>query len=71
MANSQTPLTPREERTLERVGAVVGERDTTGREAVVAALADPDLTEPEVQSLLDRLLSKGYLYVVDDELYVT
>lgn len=71
MANSQTPLTPREEEAFDRLGVVVGETEKRHREAVVAALADAGLPESEADSLLDRLLLKGYVYVVHDELYLT
>ncbi|MFC4360535.1 hypothetical protein ACFO0N_21520 [Halobium salinum] len=71
MANSQTPLTPREEATLERVGAVVGGTESKRRSDVLSALAEAGYPESEADSLLDRLLSKGYVYLVDDELHVT
>lgn len=72
MRNQQTPLGPIEEEALERLCADYEPVDDSFSRAVaIEILREIDL-EPSVGNrVLDRLLSKGYLYVVNDELYIT
>jgi hypothetical protein len=72
MRNPQTPLTPREEDAFERL-----QMDTDGtnghyqRSDAVEAVATGRFEKDEAQVLIDQLLSKGYLYAVDDEIRIT
>ncbi|UPM45111.1 hypothetical protein [Halocatena salina] len=72
MRNQQTPLEPTEKDALERLREeyepVV---DSFSREVAVDALVEIDLETAVAHNVLDRLLSKGYLYAVDDELHIT
>lgn len=72
MRDSQTPLTPREEDAFEHLKDVVdGRDDGCRREVAIEAVAARSFDEDEAVHLLDQLLSKGYLYVVRDEVRIT
>lgn len=72
MRNQQTPLEPTEEAALERLRTdyepVV---DSFSRGVAVDTLNEIDLEAAAAHNVLDRLLSKGYLYAVEDELHIT
>ncbi|WP_221621703.1 hypothetical protein [Halocatena pleomorpha] len=72
MRNQQTPLEPTEKDALERLREeykpVV---ESFSREVAVDTLGEIDLDAPVAHGVLDRLLSKGYLYAVDDDLHIT
>lgn len=61
--NLPTPLTPREQATLDRFAQWVdGRDDPKARKAVVTYLTDGTFEHDEADRLVDHLLSKGYLY---------
>lgn len=72
MGNKQTPLGPIEEDALARLHADYEPVDDSfSREVAVDTVSEIDLEASVAHNVLDRLLSKGYLYAVDDELYIT
>ncbi len=72
MRNKQTPLGPIEEDAFERLRADYEPVDDHfSREVAVDMLGEIDLEPSAAHTVLDRLLSKGYLYAVDDELRIT
>lgn len=72
MRNKQTPLGPIEEDALERLHADYEPVDDNfSREVAVDILSEIDLEVSTAHAVLDRLLSKGYLYAVDEELRIT
>jgi hypothetical protein len=61
--NPPTPLSPREREALERFEQWVdGWDDPKARAAVIDHLTAGDFEREEADRLVDRLLSKGYLY---------
>jgi hypothetical protein len=61
--NPPTPLSPREQAALDRLeGWFNGRDDPKAREAVIKHLTDGDFERQAAQSVIDRLLSKGYMY---------
>ena len=72
MRHAQTPLTPREKAALERLQVVVDEMDAgCRREAATTAVAEAGFEADEAAMLVERLLSKGYLYAVQDDVRIT
>lgn len=72
MRNQQTPLGPIEEDAFERLRADYEPVDDSfTRPTAVDTLGEIDLEAAVAHTVLDRLLSKGYLYAVDDDLYIT
>ncbi|WP_139246727.1 hypothetical protein [Halogranum amylolyticum] len=72
MRHSQTPLTPREQAAFERLRGVVDEMNAgCQREAANTAVAETGFEADEAVQLVDRLLSKGYLYAVQDDVRIT
>lgn len=72
VGNKQTPLGPIEEAALERLRVDYEPVDDRFSRAVaVDTVSERDLEPAVAHTVLDRLLSKGYLYAVDDELYIT
>jgi hypothetical protein len=63
MKNPPTPLSPREQAALDRFEQWVnGRDDPKARKAVIEHLTAGDFERDEADRLVDRLLSKGYLY---------
>lgn len=72
MRNPPTPLSPNEEAALERLQQDYEPvSDSFPREIAIDHLGDIDVDIDTAHKLLDRLLSKGYLYEVDNELRIT
>lgn len=72
MKNERTPLGPIEEDALERLSTDYEPVDDSFSRAVaVDILGEIDLEPAAAHNVLDRLLSKGYLYAVDDDLRIT
>ncbi len=72
MRNQQTPLGPTEEAVLERLHEDYEPvTDSFSREIAVDTLEEIDLDASIAHNVLGRLLSKGYLYAVEDELHIT
>ncbi len=72
MRNQQTPLGPIEEAALERLYKEYEPvNDSFSRSIAVDTVTEIDLEASVVHNVLDRLLSKGYLYAVNDELHIT
>jgi hypothetical protein len=72
MKNPPTPLTPRERDTLDRLEQWVDSRDDPKeRNAIIEQITTEDINSATAQRLLNRLLSKGYLYELDDGIRVT
>jgi hypothetical protein len=72
MRHSQTPLTPREKAAFERLQVVVDGMDAGCRREVAAtAVAERGFETDEAVMLVERLLSKGYLYAVQDDVRIT
>jgi hypothetical protein len=61
--NPPTPLSPRERKALDRFDHWVdGRDDPKARAAVIEHLTAGDFERDEADRLIDRLLSKGYMY---------
>jgi hypothetical protein len=61
--NPPTPLSPREREALDRLAPWFdGRDDPKAREVVIDHLTAGDFEHDEAQRVLDRLLSKGYMY---------
>ncbi|UPM45266.1 hypothetical protein [Halocatena salina] len=72
MRNQQTPLGRTEQAALERLYEDYEPvADSFSRAVAVTALAELDCEPSVAHSVLDRLLSKGYLYAVDGDLHIT
>ncbi|WP_049894354.1 hypothetical protein [Halogranum rubrum] len=72
MRHSQTPLTPREKDAFERLRGIVDGMDAgCRREAATTAVAEAGFEADEAAQLVDRLLSKGYLYAVQNDVRIT
>ncbi len=72
MRNQQTPLGRTEQAALERLYEDYEPvADSFSRAVAVTALTELDLEPSIAHSVLDRLLSKGYLYAVDGDLHIT
>jgi hypothetical protein len=64
--NPPTPLSPREREALDRLEQWVdGRDDAKPREAVIEHLTDGEFERAQAGRVIDRLLSKGYLYEHD------
>lgn len=72
MKNSPTPLTPREQDVLDCLEQwVEGRDDPKPRAAVVEHITTEEISRTAAQRLINQLLSKGYLYELDDGIRVT
>ena len=73
MRDSGTPINASEEAALDHleqyVNALPDDEDPT-REDAVAHLMDLGSERPDARAHVEQLLSKGYLYEVDDELRI-
>jgi hypothetical protein len=67
----RTRLSPTAADALERLRDPIEEADGLPRAAAVERITDGAFEPVDAQELVAELLSKGYLYAVDDELYVT
>ncbi|WP_254529416.1 hypothetical protein [Natrinema gelatinilyticum] len=56
---------------LETLHDPIEQTDGLSREEAATVLVDDGGDPVDAEGLLDELLSKGYLYAVDDHLYVT
>lgn len=66
MRNPPTPLSPRERDALDQLEQWLdAPNDPKPREAVIDYLTDGDFERAQADRLIDRLLSKGYLYEHD------
>jgi hypothetical protein len=62
-SNPPTPLSPREREALDRLEQWVdGPDDANPRDAVIEHLTDGEFKRRHADRVIDRLLSKGYLY---------
>ncbi|MFD1514547.1 hypothetical protein [Halomarina rubra] len=69
--NERTQLSPAATDALDTLREPVDRSEGLSREEATTVLADGGIDAVDAEDLLDELLSKGYLYAVDDELYVT
>lgn len=73
MRESRTPLRPGEREVLEHLEAYVDTRpdeESLTRERAVAHLVESGFEHVEARERIEQLLSKGYLYEVQDELRI-
>ncbi|MWG35026.1 hypothetical protein [Halomarina oriensis] len=56
---------------LDTLREPVERNEGLSREEATTVLTDDGIDPADADTLLDELLSKGYLYAVNDELYVT
>jgi hypothetical protein len=66
-----TRLSPSATDALELLRDPLEEADGLTRSTAVERLTDDAFERADARELVDELLSKGYFYAVDDELYVT
>jgi hypothetical protein len=67
----RTQLSPSATDALDTLDEPIEQSEGLTREAATTVLTDDGIDPIDAEDLLDELLSKGYLYAVDDELYVT
>jgi hypothetical protein len=67
----RTRLSPSATDALETLRDPIEQTDGFSREEATAVLVDSGVDPVDAEALLDELLSKGYLYAVDDHLSVT
>ena len=67
----RTQLSPAATDALDTFREPVERNEGLTREEATTVLTDDGIDPADAEDLLDELLSKGYLYAVDDELYVT
>lgn len=67
----RTRLSPSAADALETLRDPTERTDGRSREEAAAVLVDDGVDPVDAEALLDELLSKGYLYAVDDRLHVT
>ena len=73
MENSRTPINSREEAALnhlERYLDAAGDDASLTRENAVAHLMEQGVERADARVHIEQLLLKGYLYEVDDELWI-
>ncbi|MFC7157238.1 hypothetical protein ACFQPA_17535 [Halomarina halobia] len=66
-----TPLGPLASDALEHLEPSMWEAEGTNRETAREVLEDQGFTESEADAALTQLLSRGYLYEVNGDLYLT
>lgn len=69
--NDRTQLSPSATDALETLDEPIDRAEGLTREEATTVLTDEGVDSVDADALLDELLSKGYLYAVDDHLYVT
>ena len=67
----RTQLSPTAADALATLQEPIGRADGHTRDEAAALLVDDGFNAVDAGALLDELLSKGYLYEVDEQLYVT
>jgi len=67
----RTRLSPSAADALETLRDPTERTDGFSREEAAAVLVDDGVDPVDAETLLDELLSKGYLYAVDGRLHVT
>jgi len=67
----RTQLSPSATDALETLQEPIDRAEGLPREAATTILVGDGVDPVDAEGLLDELLSKGYLYAVDDLLYVT
>ena len=71
MTPDRTPLSPGASDALTALCEPVEQADGLSRDAVVEQVQTADLSGVDPESVVNELLSKGYLYEVEGQLYVT
>ena len=69
--NDRTQLSPAATDALDTLREPVDRAEGLTREEAATVLTDDGFDSVDADVFLDELLSKGYLYAVDDHLYVT
>lgn len=69
--NDRTRLSPSATDALATLDEPIDRAEGLTREEATTVLTDEGVDSVDADALLDELLSKGYLYAVDDHLYVT
>ena len=69
--NDRTRLSPSATDALATLDEPIDRAEGLPREEATTVLTDDGIDSVDADALLDELLSKGYLYAVDDQLYVT
>lgn len=71
--NDRTRLSPSASDALELLSQLETETDDDGRSSavVIGELLESGFVKPDAENAVSELLSKGYLYEVNEELYVT
>ncbi|MFC5974003.1 hypothetical protein ACFPYI_22005 [Halomarina salina] len=69
--NDRTRLSPAATDALETLDEPINRAEGLTREEATTVLTDVGIDSGDADVFLDELLSKGYLYAVDDCLYVT
>jgi hypothetical protein len=67
----RTQLSPSATDALDTLREPIDRAEGLSREEATTLLVDGGIDAVDAEDLLDELLSKGYLYAVDDYLYVT
>ena len=73
MQNSRRPISPAEQDVLDHLEAYaeeLPEDESFARETAIAYLAEQSFGRTEASELIERLLLKGYLYEVGEELRI-
>jgi len=69
--NDRTQLSAAATDALEIIQEPIDQAEGLTREEAATVLTDNEFNAVDADVFLDELLSKGYLYAVDDHLYVT
>jgi uncharacterized membrane protein len=69
--NDRTQLSPAATDALDTLREPIDRAEGLTREEAATVLTDDGFDSVDADVFLDELLSKGYLYAVDDRLYVT
>ena len=67
----RTRLSPSATEALDTVREPIRRADGLTRDSAIATLTDAGVERADAGELITELLSKGYLYEVDEQLYVT
>ena len=71
MTPDRTPLSPGASDALTALHEPVEQADGLSRDAVVEQIQTAETSGMDAESVVDELLSKGYLYEFEGQLYVT
>jgi len=69
--NDRTQLSPAATDALDTLREPIDQAEGLTREEAATVLTDNEFNAVDADVFLDELLSKGYLYAVNDELHVT